>query len=290
MTTKTQHNGTVTPEQRLAIVRHLANGRGIDFTATAMNLRASVIREIGHEHGWPREESLVKAADVLQRNLDQQAKDSITPRPDLEADQARRDRQARAESPVRQSPPPAPRPDTPAPRLVDPTADLLRRGKASPKKRTQQLAQRIGQDIERLRDAITADERRAREQAEKEAERKAALEEVRKAEEALREAREKLRRHKNHPGGNGRATTSRAPSSDSRRPGGTAAGGPASAARAAAGLVTTDELAARGLTSKTLRAWAADNQVDCPAAGRVPRRVLDAYDAAQPTQQRSVTA
>lgn len=32
---------------------------------------------------------------------------------------------------------------------------------------------------------------------------------------------------------------------------------------------------------KTIRAWASDNGVDCPARGRVPQAVVDAYTAAQ---------
>lgn len=33
---------------------------------------------------------------------------------------------------------------------------------------------------------------------------------------------------------------------------------------------------------KTVRAWAADNGLDCPATGKVPNAVVDAYDQAHP--------
>lgn len=40
---------------------------------------------------------------------------------------------------------------------------------------------------------------------------------------------------------------------------------------------------ARDYDTRTVRAWAAENGVDCPRVGQVPKRVLDAWRATQPT-------
>jgi len=50
-------------------------------------------------------------------------------------------------------------------------------------------------------------------------------------------------------------------------------------ARAAAVAVVTPNQA--GASAKEIRAWAAANGIDCPKSGIVPRRVVDAYVAAQ---------
>lgn len=50
-------------------------------------------------------------------------------------------------------------------------------------------------------------------------------------------------------------------------------------ARAAAVAVVAQNQA--GASAKEIRAWAAANGIDCPATGRVPRRAVDAYAAAQ---------
>ncbi|MEE6273496.1 histone-like nucleoid-structuring protein Lsr2 [Georgenia sp. MJ206] len=41
----------------------------------------------------------------------------------------------------------------------------------------------------------------------------------------------------------------------------------------------TSSAATAGVEAKAVRAWAAENGIECPAVGRVPRRVLDAYTA-----------
>ncbi|MEV5953754.1 histone-like nucleoid-structuring protein Lsr2 [Streptomyces sp. NPDC051987] len=41
--------------------------------------------------------------------------------------------------------------------------------------------------------------------------------------------------------------------------------------------------AARDYDTRTVRAWAAENRVECPRVGQIPKRVLDAWRATQPT-------
>lgn len=326
----------VTPEQRLTIVRHLANGRGVDFTATATGLRASLVREIGHEHGWPREESLAKAADVLTRNLDKQARAGITERPDLEA--AARNVHARSskeetrnivsrarssdghlngsgENPSKIGPTPGVddthrvRGREPVAKLAtdakstghghvdrhqvtgqpfDATAALLLRGRESTKKRTQALAKRISDQLADLRDRLDDEDRerraeqeqqrrREREKAAREKEREEARAEVRRLEEQLREAKAKARGH--NKGYAGRKQRAEAIKSAAPR---TATG---EAGRSAASAYT-DRLTALGVTAIQVREWAATAGHDCPARGMVPRRVLDAYEQANASQQR----
>lgn len=242
--TQTQDNGTITAEQRLTIVKHLANGRGIDFTAAAMSLRPSTVREIGHEHGWPRPESLAKAADVLARNLDADAKAGITERPDLE-------RAVRAASEPAARPQATPRPQPPAQRTVDTTTDLLHRGRASAKARTRNLADKIARDLSRLRDTIAEEERQAAAKAERDAERQAALDRVREAERALREARAKLR------------TPAKAKRADAIKTGQPRSGAPKPPS-----------------PSALMRQWAAEQGLDCPSRGRVPQHIREAYASA----------
>jgi hypothetical protein len=41
------------------------------------------------------------------------------------------------------------------------------------------------------------------------------------------------------------------------------------------------------VTYKQIRAWAAENDIDCPATGRVPNRVITEYVAAHSTDART---
>ena len=118
------------------------------------------------------------------------------------------------------------------------------------------------------------------EAAKREKERQAAIAEVRKAEEALKAAREKARRFKNHPGGNGRATATRSPSSESRR-----AGGIANAAKGGANMNAHREYQKAvvercGCTIADIRAWANEQGLNPGGGSRIARTILDAFEQA----------
>lgn len=198
----------ITAEQRLTVVRHLAHGRGLDFTAAATHLDADTVREIGVEHGWPREESLAKAADVLARRLDADAKATMTPRPDLEvvaqnnrpSGQTRREMVARASESDRtgQRPVTIRQSDDrqlSGSRQFDATAALLLRGRESGKKRTQNLAERISDQLTDLRDRLDEEDRERRAQEKLEAEKAEARVEVERLERELAEAKARARSH-----------------------------------------------------------------------------------------------
>jgi hypothetical protein len=132
----------------------------------------------------------------------------------------------------------------PVPTIRPAHRDLIAEGKASTLTRTQRLAVKAEQAIEALEAALKAERadaaRRQAEQQERER-RRARIAEL---EAQLAAERAAL------------------------------AGKRATAAAA----VVTD--AKGGPSSKAVRAWAADAGIDCPASGPVPRRVVDAYEAA----------
>lgn len=56
---------TITPEQRLTVLKHLANGRDPDFVATVVRIPRDQVAAIGREHGHPDRVKLGQAVDVL---------------------------------------------------------------------------------------------------------------------------------------------------------------------------------------------------------------------------------
>lgn len=139
---------------------------------------------------------------------------------------------------------------TPTPGPATPTA-LLDRGHASTRKPTQALARRITGQLERLARVLDDEARLDAERAAKKADRAKALAEVRRLEKQLAAARARAR--------DAGATTPRGSTSP----------------------YATSATQQAGVESKTVRAWAAANNIDCPKSGRVPRSVVDAYLAAQ---------
>lgn len=153
-------------------------------------------------------------------------------------------------------PPRAPDPATPPAmaRATDVLADLLAAAQVSPHQRTRSLGAKLSALAEDLRGRL-ADEARAAQEAEAAA--KARVEAQRRVDELaaqLEAARKALRSASGTP---------------SPRPG---VDGPGSTTPTA------------GPSSKAVRAWAAENGISCPAVGKVPRAVVDAYQAAQPTE------
>jgi hypothetical protein len=238
---------TITPQQRLAVLKHLANGRTLDVTAAMTRLTRDQVLDIGNHHGYPDTDKLSWAVDVLTDKIDQDetaAAVSTSPASPSGVKLVQEPTRAPATTPFPRS-----TVTTTAAALLptDSTPDLitslLNTGKASGSKRIRNLANRILDDVDKLRGLITAEqetaaanEREARQKAEARAE-------VERLKKQLAAAQAKLRP----------ATTT---------------------PRQTAAKVAT------GATAKDIRAWAAANGIHCNPVGRPHRSVVDAYTAA----------
>lgn len=280
---------TVSRTDALTVVKQLAAGRDLGFVQAAnRHLTAEQIRLIATSHGYPDPARLAWAVDVLAKQIAEAEMAAIRPaavdQPLIE--RVQRTGQRRPPTPPRQPESPmTAQPATPIGQPMRPyeaTAMLLLEGKESTSKRTVALAGKIEDLLVDLRDRLKAEKEAKQAQQRREAERRQALEEVRRAEEALKAARDKARKFKNHPGGNGAATVTRSPSSESRRPGGLAS---VDANRSTGVEHMREVLDRHGVTSGQIRSWAWANGVQCPGAGRLPHAVLDAYDAAHSTDE-----
>lgn len=280
----------------LVVVKQLAAGRSLDFvTASNPHLTREQVRQIAQAHGYPDAGKLAWAVDVLAKQIAQADVDSIeaarheTRGPATKPGEPAQQQQPRLPPPVRTATHPSGATMTAQPaarpvqqigqpmRTYEATAMLLLEGKESASKRTQALAEKIEDLLVDLRDRIRGEAEAKQAASRREAERRAALEEVRRAEEALKAARDKARRFKNTPGGVGRATTVRSPSSDSRRPGGLAS----IDANRTAGTTRLREVLDRfSVRSGDIRKWAWENGIQCSGTGKLPNSVLDAYVSA----------
>lgn len=250
---------TATPEQRLTIIKHLAGGKPLDVVATITHLDRSVVLDIASKHGYPDRDKLSWAVDVLAKKLDEAAALPDRTEQELAQQAAKKAAERPTVEPISIPAEPLTKPDE--------IRILLNTAKAHPSKRIQNAADRVFTTLDRLRDLIREDEEKHSERRRQEAEKEKLRTEIARLEEQLKTKKQALRK------------------SPAQIPGGRAAAesGQLAAARANSGLVSNDDLAEYGLDSKTLRAWGlAQAEVDCPAVGRVPRRVLDAWLTAHP--------
>lgn len=183
------------------------NERTLDRLAGDLGLLLPEAKALVQKHGWPRPESMRRAAQVLLNPTSQRI---------------------RAESP------PAVSQEQPVGILA-----LLAAAKQSPSKRIQAAAQKAQDAIAKVRALVDAEEAKVAEHAKADAAKRAARSEVERLERQLAQAKAKLR-------------------------------GPSSKPTSSAGT-----------PAKIIRAWAADNGVTCPAVGRVPAVVVEAYESAQ---------
>lgn len=229
-TTKTQE---VTPQQRIAILKHLATGKDLDTVAAIMRgTSRDVIGDIARHHGYPDTSKLSWAVDVLVKKEEEAAKASI---------------------PAGTTPAPAaPRPATTSPSSItapaartaqgpDEIRVLLNTAKGHPSKRIQAAADRVFDQLDKLRGLIREDQEKHAARRQADAEKAAAKAEVARLEAQLREAKAKLR--------GGTTETQATASSD-------------------------------GPSTKEIRAWAHANGIDCPTRGLLPAAVHQAYDEA----------
>lgn len=237
MTTSTD----IAPTTKVTLLKHLASGKGLDVVATIVGLKREEVLDVASHHGYPDREKLAWAADILVKKIEEEGSNL----PDRTSETRREERRVT----LTEAPSPSPAPLT----KPDEIRILLNTAKGHESKRIQNAANKVLDDIDRLRTLIREDHekhaaRRRAEQEKREARRKAEEEkaaaraEVEKLEQQLAEARAKLR------------------------------GGTTSARSSAA--------AADGPSAAQVRAWAAENDVECPAVGRVPNVVRQAYDEA----------
>lgn len=242
----------LTPQTRLTVVKHLAAGRSLDFAVTATKLSAEQVRQIAQAHGYPDRQKLSWAVDVLTEKIDDAQRQTITPRPDLEPS-AQRPAARPTPSPSFRINGRAERQPVP-PSEPDSTVTLLTRARASESKRIQALGRKISDQLDDLHERLDAEDRRQREKAEqarrREEERRKAAEERNRAAAEVKAAEEALR-------------------------------------KARAKLRGSTATPADAHSARAVRAWAADNGVECPSRGRVPSRVIEAYKAAQAGKERA---
>lgn len=240
MTTSTD----LPPTTRVTVLKHLASGKSLDIVATIVGLKREQVLDVASHHGYPDRDKLAWAVDVLEKKLDG---DSAA-LPDR-TDEVRREERAAAPRP-QVVPSPAPAPAAPQSDAVSTTThSLIDRGKQHESKRIRAAADKVLDDLDRLRTLLREDEEKHAERRKAAAEKAAARAEVERLEAQLAKARAKLR------------------------------GGKTSQKKTTA---TTD-----GPTAAEIRAWAAQNDVACPAVGRVPTAVRQAYADAHPEAQAS---
>lgn len=221
----------ITQEQRLTVIKHLASGKAPDVVAAIASLDRSTIIDIGAHHGYPDTDKLKWAADVLQGKLDaDRAPEPAPARPDTTVHVVTRPAAAA----------PSERPAGPLTQ-PDEIRVLLNTAKAHPSKRIQKAADKVFDDIDRLRALIREDDEKHAARRKAEAQKAAARAEVERLEAQLAAAKAKLR------GATPQATTA------------ATAGGP---------------------TAAEIRLWAASAGIDCPTVGRVPAAVREQYEKA----------
>lgn len=185
MSTKTD---TLTPQQRLAIVRHLANGKPLDVVATIANIPRDQVLDIGSHHGYPDRDKLAWAADILAKKIDEQAAALPEKAPDRAPTLIRP--AAAASTPTAAGPP------TTAPVQLEKPDEfriLINTAKGMPSKRIQALANRILDDTAKLRGLIQAEQDKIAARQQVTAEKAKARAEVERLEKQLVEAKAKLR-------------------------------------------------------------------------------------------------
>jgi hypothetical protein len=230
-----------TTTTRITVLKHLVAGRDLDFVATVARLTRDQVSEIATHHGYPKTESMQRAIEILESKASEGS--DLTSRP------------MAAPAPRAETPRPPARPATTSPSSVtnpdarpigrpDEIRVLLNTAKGHPSKRIQSAANKVIDDIDKLKHLIAEDQEKHAARREAEAERAAAKAEIERLEKQLRDAKAKLRPTKTD------SATRTTPASD-------------------------------GPTAADIRAWARENNIDVPARGVLPQTVKDAYAAAQ---------
>jgi hypothetical protein len=246
-------------EQRLAILKHLATGKSTGVVATITHVPQAQVVDVARNHGYPDKDKLAWAAEIVEKKINDERRTGL-PAGSTERGESvdSQDSHATAPSASTSRRPPAPSPTT-APQAAAPPSTprvdeqattstkpdefriLINTAKNHDRKKIQTLATKILDDCAKLRGWIDAEAAAFKARQEEAAAKEKARAEVKRAEEQLAAAKAALR------GISGGDTV--ADSDD----------GPSPAA---------------------VRAWAAENSIDCPSRGRLPAEVRQAYDEA----------
>lgn len=221
---------SATPQQQIAILKHLAGGKDFDTVAQILDLPRDQVVDFARTHGYPDADKMLWAVDVLAKKLATTENTLPAGRPQP--------------SGVRLvSQPPTPAPTSAGLAKPDEIRILLNTAKAHPSKRIQGAADRVFDQLDRLRGLIREDQDKNAEKRAAAAAKEKARAEVKRLEAELAAARARLR--------SDTATTTPASST-----------------------------AAVDVPAKIIREWATAGGLECPSHGKIPNTVRTAYDAA----------
>lgn len=170
---------SLTAQQHFAMIKHLAGGKTLDTVAVIFKTTPEHVRDVARHHGYPDVKKLAWAADILEKKLQENA--------------APVERPSATGTPVR---PAAGRPITPttiAPVRPDELRVLINTARSHPSKRIRSAADRLIDQVNRLKTLIADDAERNAEKRKAEAEKAAARAEVERLEQQLKDAKAKLR-------------------------------------------------------------------------------------------------
>lgn len=224
----------LTAATKVAVLKHLINGREANFITAAVGITDSQVADVKRDHGYPDEDKMKWAVDILEKKADA-IPASTTPARVAAAADTTGDGTATWTTPTvveRQRP------------VHEPTAEVLQRASESKKAATRRLGQKVTTLLADLNERLTAEER---DRAVKAAQERAAAQKAQR----IAELEAELAKLKGK------------------------------AKKSATAKSTTVKPAADGPDAKTIRAWAAENDVACPVTGRVPGAVREQYLAAR---------
>lgn len=172
----------IAPSVKIAILKHLINEKTFTFAATVTRLTEDQVREVATAHGYPREDSMRRAVDILNRQVD--AGSDLVTKPEAAAATHR---------PATTSPSSVTNPDARPIGPPDEIRVLLNTAKGHPSKRIQNAANRVFDDLDKVRSLLREDQEKHAAKRQAEAAKAAARVEVERLERQLREAKAKLR-------------------------------------------------------------------------------------------------
>lgn len=235
----------LTPQDKTTALKWFINGRDLEFVATALDRHPGAVHEFAKAHGYPDKQVMTKHL----RRLEPATQTPLTAPPArMPVGRAGSSTGTRPTAPPSRvtitepatttpNPPPPPTPQ-PAPGSID---HLLTQATTP---RAVRLAERIRTTANTLRTQISLDITAVEQAAAAEKERTTALARVARLEKELAAAKQAAAKAK----GTGRAPRDMGPSA-----------------------------AAHGVDPRTVRTWARNTGMACPARGRIPRTVIDAY-------------
>lgn len=175
----------IAPTTKVALLRHLASGKSLDIVATIVHLKREQVLDVASKHGYPDRDKLAWAADVIVKKVE----DEASALPDRTDEVRREERRERPALVVDQA--------VARPSITAPTAggieDLIAKGKGHDAKRIQNAANKVLDDIDRLRTLLREDEAKHAERRKAEREKAEARAEVERLKAQLAEAQAKLR-------------------------------------------------------------------------------------------------